>query len=584
LNRRLRIWHGLAAAGLGLALVSCCSCDYSPPDRAVRVKGRTEQPNLPRVGPPGAGPGARGLSNRRSDEERKAILENSITLIQRAALQPGGENFAQAVRKLNQYFEGTDPAQYQLESAARAFLAAQLDPASINQLQSPEFRNPDTRHIEDCMMYYRIANRVAGTGDPLTRVRRVFDWVMRQVQLVPAGTFGSSRLGPAFARPYDVLVRGMASEQDGTGWAERAWLFVALCRQLEIDAGLITYSKGNTVDALLSQKSQATPRAAQRPRVVWICAVLVDDRAYLFDTRLGLEVPGPGGLGVATLEEALSDPSILERMNLPGLAPYSASRAALLSSPTKIGILIDSSPGYLSPKMRLLQRELAGKDRAILFSDPARQRDHFVHVLGPRAGTVALWEVPLQVEARLFSDPEYVRAIQDSLFWFQREFPLIYARVKQLRGEDDFQQAIEEYVTFRLAKNVPLVSEKKKASPKELQKTIPKDIQNGLDVYATYFLALAHLENDNIKSAEEMFRQVLAMAPEPQPGEKHPYYYMFRWGASTNLARIQEAKHDDQAAIDFYTRFDPTPQYTANLLRARELVWRKPLRPSRPSP
>jgi hypothetical protein len=562
--------------GLGLALVS--GCDYSPRGRVATVKGRAEQPNLPRVGPPGAALGSKGISARRSDEERKAILENSITLIQRAALQPGGENFAQAVRKLNQYFEGTDPAQYQLESAAREFLAAQLDPASINQLQSREFRNPDTRHIEDCMMYYRIANRVAGTGDELARVRRVFDWVMQQVQLVPTGSFGRSPLGPAFARPYDVLVRGMASEQDGTGWAERAWLFMALCRQLDIDAGLITYSKGNTVDALLSPKAQATPRAGQRPRIVWICAALIDDKAYLFDTRLGLEVPGPGGQGVATLEQALADPSVLERMNIPGLAPYSASRASLLSSPTKIGLLIDSSPGYFSPKMKLLQRELVGTDRAILFSDPARQRDHFVHVLGPRAGTVSLWEIPLQVEARLFNDSEYVRAIQDSLFWFQRELPLVYARVKQLRGEAELQQAIEEYVAFRLVKNVPLVTEKK-ATRKELQKTIPQNVQDGLNVYATYFLALSHLENNNIPSAERMFSQVLDMVPEPKPGEKHPYYYMLRWGANTNLARIQEAKHDDQAAIGYYTRYDPTPQYTANLLRARELVWRNPLRP-----
>ncbi len=583
MNRRRGIWQGLAAAGLSLALAS--GCDYTPPGRVAVVKGRSEQPSVPSGS---LAPGSRGPSNRRSDEERKAILENCITLIQRAALQPGGEHFAQAVKNLNQYFEGTSPAEYQLESAAREYLATQLDPASIDQLQGKAFRLPDTRHIEDCMMYYRIANRVAGAGDPLTRVRRVFDWIMRQVQLVPAGTFGGSPRGPAFARPYDVLVRGMASEQEATGWAERAWLFLALCRQLEIDAGLITYSRPSTLDALTAPKAQTAPRPPQRPRIVWICAVLIDDKAYLFDTRLGLEVPGPGGQGVATLEEALSDPSILERMNLPGLAPYSASRAALLASPTKLGILIDSSPGYFSPKMRLLQRELAGSDRAILFGDPARQREHFLQVLGPRAGKVSLWEIPLQVEARLFSDGEYVRAIQDSLFWFQREYPLIYARVKQLRGGEEVDQAISEYAAFRLLKNVPLVTEKKKASAKD-QRTIPQNIQNGLDVYATYFLGLAQLENNNlgpaerIDRAEKMFRQVLDMVPEPHPGEKHPYYYMLRWGAITNLARLQEAKHDDWAAIGYYTQYDPTPQYFANHLRARELVWRNPLLPAGPS-
>ena len=47
-------------------------------------------------------------------------------------------------------------------------------------------------------------------------------------------------------------------------------------------------------------------------------------------------------------------------MNLPGLAPYGTSRASLLGSPTKIGILIDSSQGYFSPKMRLLQQRALG--------------------------------------------------------------------------------------------------------------------------------------------------------------------------------------------------------------------------------
>ena len=402
------------------------------------------------------------------------------------------------MKNLNQYFAGTDPLEYLLDSAAREYLASQLGPDAIKEFQGTEWTLRDTRHIEDCMMYYKIAKRVSGTGDDLTRVRRLFDWIMRQVQLVPAGSFGSGRLGPAFARPYDVLVRGMATESEG-GWSERAWLFLSLCRQLDIDTGLITYTKGNSVDAMLPQQDQTTPRKVQRPPVVWVCAALIGDQVYLFDARLGLAVPGPGGQGVATLEQALADPSILERMNIPGLAPYSTGRAGLLASPTKLGILIDSSRGYFAPKMRMLQRELAGNYRAILFSDPAEQRDHFARVVGARAGAVSLWEVPLQVQARLFTDAEYVAAIQFSLFWFKPEFPLIYARVKQLRG--DLPEAIEEYGEFRKRVSLPLVTDKKR--------TIPKEVQDGLDVYATYYLALAQLENNNLEQAEKMFRQVL---------------------------------------------------------------------------
>lgn len=576
---RLRIWSGLAAAGLGLAMAA--GCDYSIPDLDSSPHGKIDLGHIPAGRKPGGPAAVAGGAARRSPEERKAILDSSITLIERASIKPGGEHYAQAVKKLNQYFdEGTDPALYQLDSATREYLVGQTGPEAIDRLQRRDWTDRDTRHIEDCMMYYKIANRVAGTGDDLTRVRRLFDWIVRQVELVPAGSFGGSRMGPAFARPYDVLLRGMATETEGSAWAERAWLFMALCRQLDIDAGLITFTRGNTVEALVSEDAPSTSRRPQRPKVVWLVTALVDDKAYLFDTRLGLEIPGPGGEGVATLEEAMADPAILERMNLPGLSPYAASRAALLSSPTKIGILIDSSRGYYSPKMRLLQRELAGKYRTILFSDPARQRDHFVRVLGPRSGGVFLWEIPLQVEARLFpgqatSDGEYVAAIQYSLFWFKPEFPLIYARVKQLRGE--LPEAIEDYVTFRFGVNLPLVTEQK-AVPKGRQRTIPKDIQAGLDVYATYYLALAHLENNNLAQAEQMFRQVLDAVPPPEPGKQQPYYYMFRWGANANLARIQETRNNDAGAIDYYTRFDPTTQGAGNLLRARELVWRNPMR------
>ena len=66
-----------------------------------------------------------------------------------------------------------------------------------------------------------------------------------------------------------------------------------------------------------------------------------------------------------------------------------------------------------------------------------------------------------------------------------------------------------------------------------------------------------------------MFRQVAGRGARARDRQKHPYYHMFRWGANANLARLHEAKRDDQAAIAYYTRYDPTSQYAGNLLRAR---------------
>ncbi len=373
------------------------------------------------------------------------------------------------------------------------------------------------------MMYYGIASRVAGTGEDLDRVRRVFDWLIRQVQLVPAGSLHAGQLPQAFARPYDVLLRGMATEADGY-WAERAWLFMALCRQIGIDSGLVTYSKSDTLVYHVSRygsfaESEANLMGLRRPTrspIVWICAALIDDKAYLFDARIGMEIPGPGGSGVATLDQAMADPEILERMNLPGRLPYGTSRASLTGSPTKIGILIDSSSGFSSPKMRLLQREL-GKNRTILYRDPAEQRDHFARALGNRLGDVKLWALPLEVENRLFGDSTFVASIQASLFLFQRDFPLVYARVRQLRGE--YKEAISDYIALRFKQDAPLVTNK--------NATIKQDVQEGLDVYAGYYLALAHLESGNIDNAKLMFSKTLQLLPEFGPNQ--PYYTMFRW-------------------------------------------------------
>jgi hypothetical protein len=499
-------------------------------------------------------------------------MENSITLIRRAALQPGGREFELAIQKLNHYFEGTSPTLYALDSAARDYLQTQLPPRMLKELQNPNWVPRDTRHIEDCMMYYTIANRVAGGGEPLAQVRRLFDWTIRQVQLVPLGTLGVGPLPQAFARPYDVLLRGMATEANGY-WAERAWLFIALCRQIGIDTGLITYSKSNTLSTRVPRygslvELEATLMGARRaatPPVVWICAALVDEKAYLFDARVGMEIPGPDGVGVATLEDAFEDPEVLERMNLPGHTPYGTSRASLLGSPTKIGVLIDSSSGFFAPKMKLLQEELPGKDRTILYRDPADERDHFARVLGDRLGKVKLWGLPMEVERLLFTDAQFVAAIQASLQLFQRDFPLVYARVKHLRGEVD--QAIKEYVALRFAEDAPLVTNKKQ--------TIRKEIQQGLDVYASYYLALAHLESNNLDKAEEMFRQTLELLPEYGP--KQPYYTMFRWGANANLGRIYEARKDKRRAIAHYAQVDPTSQFVGNQIRARDLIWSDPL-------
>ncbi len=536
----------LLCSGIGLCLAAS-GCSYTTPAPPAGAPPG----GAPVAGAPGA---AGGLGNAEPgapdcdpipESDKQAILDNVIKLIQTAPLKPGGDNFAIATQNLNKYFCGVSSEKFTLAPATRAMLVQQMPEAVVQDLQDRTFRMPDARHIEDCMLYHSVARRVGGVGDDEARVRRVFRWIVEQIQLVPPGALAAPRLGQAEARPYDVLMRGMATE-DGGAWAERGWLFIVLCRQLGVDACLLTY----------------TPAGAKDP-VVWTCAALIDGKLCLFDTRLGLEIPGPGGVGVATLDDALADPGVLARLDLPGQSSYPTGCDSLLASASKIGVLIDSSPHYRSPRMELLQEDLAGRNRTILYSDISGERERLLRALGKHAGSIDFWELPARVEHLLFTQPKFVEATLFSLLLFDpNRFPLVYARMKQLHGE--LPEAVEEYVSFRFVDH-PMGLDKKPMHPAE---------QQALDIYATYFLGLCRLEQGHADQAEFFFKETLKLLPEPGRGQ--PYYNMFRWGAQANLGRLYEASGDDARAIAYYTQFDPTTQQHGNLVRARELVWRAP--------
>ena len=507
-------------------------------------------------------------------KRREIILGSVVKLMRTAYINPGGRNFELATENLNDLFDqGFTDADFRLGQQATEYLKRKIgamtgqDPeAPIKALQSRKFTGDrDARHIEDCMLYHGVATRVGGEGDDLTRVRRIFEWIVRNVQLVPAESLAAPGLRQAQARPADVLFRGMATESNGE-WSERGWLFMSLCRQIGVDVGLLTIAPRRSMMSLPTDRPSA--------QLAWICAAIVDHKPYLFDQRIGMEVPGPDGKGVATLQEAAADPSILEQLDLPGQSVYGTTAADLLGSPTKIGILVDSSTGYFAPRMRLLQGQLRGEYRTTLFRDPFEQAANFAAALGPRFfGTTQLWRLPIQVEELLFTDPDFVKATQASLQFFDNRLPLLYARTAQLRGE--LAEATDRYVALRFAENP--VMNGKDARP------IAPEVQKALDLYATYFLAQCQLEQGNAAQAEDLFGKMLKMVPEPGPGRY--YYYMLRWAAETNLGRLREAKGDKAGAIAYFTQADGTSQRHGNLVRARSLLWEDPLaEPAAPLP
>jgi len=104
----------------------------------------------------------------------------------------------------------------------------------------------------------------------------------------------------------------------------------------------------------------------------WATALLTGGELYLFDPTYGLPIPGPGGKGVATLAEAAADDAILRQMDIPGDRIYPRKAADL----PKVTALLEASPGYHAPRMKMLQSHLTGQDRfgAYSFSRGTRRK------------------------------------------------------------------------------------------------------------------------------------------------------------------------------------------------------------------
>jgi len=497
-------------------------------------------------------------------DQRAVILKSVIELIRTAPENPGARNFAIAVDSLNQCFIDEPDGRYRVDEATRAlFQTLSNPPAALTELESRQWVELDARHVEDCLLYSRITRRLTRDDrSTLENLERLFDWTITQVALAPANWLTlDPRLPQAQARPYDVLIRGLAVERGL--WAERSWLFMALCRQLNLDAALVT------VD----------PPDEQVGETLLGVAVVVDGEMVMFNLSTGFPLRDAQGQR-ATLAAMVRDPDLLRGYDLPE-SPFPVQPADLVQG--KVTFYLDSSRGYMCPKMKLLQELLSADLRMILHREPSAQFDAIfkaASAAGLNNPQVAFWDMPRQIEQLLLTSPQFVASTKDFLLFFNArleltpEMPLLAARLAQLRG--DLGQAKTKYVNFRFADRI----EQRDGNVIQL----PRELQAVLDLYATYFLGLCHLEAGNFENARRMFEQTLTLSPEPRRDlSVFVYPHVFRWSALSNLARLEERAGQIAEAIRDYTRpNDLTPQKVGDQQRATQLVFDDPMRPLAP--
>jgi hypothetical protein len=249
-----------------------------------------------------------------------------------------------------------------------------LDEQELNEVASTSFTLLDAHHLDQCFLLHDAARALQLGGRPDDqRAAAAFAWVMRQVRLADEG----DEPGP----PAAVLRRGWGSD------IERSFVFLALLDQLEIPGCMLAAADGK----------------GQR---LWIPGALVNNDILLFDTRLGVPVPGPAGQGIATLAQARTRSEVLGQ-----LASYQYGVTA--NQLQQATVLMACPLSALSPRMWQLEKLLATSNPARLNQNPQTLVQKFrPAVQGPALAGVKLefWQ-PGQVRSptqalRAFLPPE----------------------------------------------------------------------------------------------------------------------------------------------------------------------------------
>jgi hypothetical protein len=223
---------------------------------------------------------------------------------------------------------------------------------------SSTFTPLDAHYLADCFLMRDAARSLelatpAGRGSkvkqtPLDRAELAFAWVVRQVRLYqPPRPEGTGMPEPEPVPPGFVLRRGWGSA------LERGLVFLAVLEQFGLDEKADKDHKPGRKE--LQSALLFCPDSSGGKRF-WACGVaVVDDpkTLYLFDPRLGLPIPGPGGKGVATLAQVRDDARVFEQLTVDKLR-YDVTPEQVKAVEVQVVCPISA----VAPRMRFLQDRL----------------------------------------------------------------------------------------------------------------------------------------------------------------------------------------------------------------------------------
>ena len=269
---------------------------------------------------------------------------------------PEPDMLRQVVSRLNQWVDTLEKPAPLAPDPMLATLPAEfrkLPMATEADLGEAHFTAYDGFALMEAVWARDVARWAKGnSSDDLLAARNLFDWTVRNIQL------DEDRPNRVPQVPWETLFLG-----HGTAM-ERAWTYILLLRQCDIDAAVLALP--------------VTTPAAGKPAAKltqWCVAVLIGDKdkkLYLFDPGLGLPVPTANGITAAksgeldvlpaTLDQVIANSKLLDRLAGDSDSPYWASKADLKHA----AALVEASPLYIEPRAKRMEASLAGERKMVL--------------------------------------------------------------------------------------------------------------------------------------------------------------------------------------------------------------------------
>ena len=483
------------------------------------------------------------------------------------AVWPETEMLRQIVARLNQWIRPQRPlADWKPDPMIASLPKPLAGLPQVKNLGQMEFTRFDGYALQEAVWLRDVSLWARGNMlDDLERAKSLFDWTVRNIQIDPE----SPERIPLF--PWETLLFGR-----GTA-TERAWVFILLLRQLDIDAALLVLDDARGLGTSVPSETRGgtglasgpsepgkpnspeeTPDGPPRP---WCVGVLIEGKVYLFDPLLGLPIPAPDGVArdetgqltirPATLAEVRSDNKLLERMNAGPSRVYGVQASDL----DNVTALLEASPPYLARCMKMLESRLAGDRKMVLTTSPSANARRWTEAAG--LADVRLWQHPFQTLLRRSNlDRRQVQARLLAMLQFHviPAAPLSRGRILYLKGKlvgDD--GAMQYYQAAR-----PSNAELRASSVDQVEKLML--LRGKQD--ATYWCGLIAYQRGDYEAAVDYFmKRTLETYPDgPWTG-----------GGRYNLARAYEASDQTERAILMYGLDASSSGYLGNLLRAKWL-------------